>query len=783
MLVSVATYFNDWVIGQTLFIGNYLPISVFGTVVVLALGVNPLLHRITARLPFTAGEVAVTTAIALSACGWPSSTLYRYLTPATALPAHWLKTAPAWQATQVMSYVPGASAELGEGHLQDLEAVVRKVQAAAAHDVPSPARQLWQGLSGEGRRNVAKAASEGRIDLNLRASLTRNLNEALAKPGLFEAVPAAGKSLPVHAVVLENRLRLVDAFPGAVLPPPAGQGLLVDGGRADPLVVDTLMRGRSSANRLSLGELPWRVWWPTLRLWGGAAFLLGLCGLCLALIVHPQWSKRELLPYPIVRFLREASERTPGKLLPNVANNRSFWVAFMLIAAWHSINGLHAWFPEVPEIPRKFDLGGLYSLFPNAGRVNGQYGWFGPTLFPSVIAFSFFMATSVAFSLGAAHLMFFALGSALIVKGIPLNVTTSGASPSSLLRFGAYVAATLIIGYTGRQFYRQVLLGAFGRRRDADTPASSIWALRALFVCGLGAMVCLRSAGSDWLFAFLFVALALMIALVITRISAETGSFFIAMEWSAAAVVTALLGFDAVGPTAFIVMALATQVLIPDMREAVMPFLAHGLKLTEGNQIAASPAKITRWMLLMLVSGFLAAGAVTLYLQYNHSVIQVGNEWATHQLPKVAFDALARLIADARAQGSLVAATTGGASLKWSAIAPSQGALLWTGIGLALVLGTSAARLRLPWWPLHPVAFLVWDTYAIIMFGPSFLLGWMFKASVVGLGGARAYHTLRPLMIGVIAAELTSGLFWVGVGIIYYFATGQRPATYAIFPL
>ena len=546
---------------------------------------------------------------------------------------------------------------------------------------------------------------------------------------------------------------------------------------------DTLMRGRSSANQLSLSELPWRVWWPTLRLWGGAAFLLGLCGLCLALIVHPQWSKRELLPYPIVRFLREASERIPGKLWPKVATHRSFWVAFMLIAAWHSINGLHAWFPEVPEIPRKFDLGGLYSLFPNVGRVNGQYGWFGPTLFPSVIAFSFFMATSVAFSLGMAQLMYFALGAALIVKGIPLNVTTSGASPSSLLRFGAYVAATLIIGYTGRRFYRQVLLGAFGRKRDADTPASSIWGLRGLFVCGLGAMLCLRSAGSDWLFAFLFVALALMIALVITRISAETGSFFIAMEWSAAAVVTALLGFEAVGPTAFIVMAMATQVLIPDMREAVMPFLAHGLKLTEGNTSAASPARITRWMLVMLVSGFLAAGAVTMFLQYNHSVIQVGNEWATHQLPKVAFDALARLIADARVQGTLVAATAGDASLKWSAIVPSQGALLWTGVGLALVLGASAARLRLPWWPLHPVAFLVWDTYAIIMFGPSFLLGWMFKASVVGLGGARAYHSLRPMMIGVIAAELTSGLFWVGVGIVYYFATGQRPATYAIFPL
>jgi hypothetical protein len=103
-------------------------------------------------------------------------------------------------------------------------------------------------------------------------------------------------------------------------------------------------------------------------------------------------------------------------------------------------------------------------------------------------------------------------------------------------------------------------------------------------------------------------------------------------------------------------------------------------------------------------------------------------------------------------------------------------------LGLFLVLGTSAARLRLPWWPLHPVAFLVWDTYPIIVFGPSFLLGWVIKAAVVGLGGASAHHALRPSMIGVIAAELVGGLFWIVVGIVYYFATGQRPASYAIFP-
>ena len=35
--ISFATFFNDWVIGQTPLIGNHLPISVFGFAVVLLL--------------------------------------------------------------------------------------------------------------------------------------------------------------------------------------------------------------------------------------------------------------------------------------------------------------------------------------------------------------------------------------------------------------------------------------------------------------------------------------------------------------------------------------------------------------------------------------------------------------------------------------------------------------------------------------------------------------------------------------------------------------------------
>jgi hypothetical protein len=67
------------------------------------------------------------------------------------------------------------------------------------------------------------------------------------------------------------------------------------------------------------------------------------------------------------------------------------------------------------------------------------------------------------------------------------------------------------------------------------------------------------------------------------------------------------------------------------------------------------------------------------------------------------------------------------------------------------------------------------------VFGPSFLLGWVIKSAVVGTSGARGYHAVKPLMVGIIAAELLSGLGWMVVGAVYFFTTGKTPPTYWIF--
>jgi hypothetical protein len=796
LLVSAATYFNDWVIGQTNLIGNHLPISVFGIAVLLLFGLNPLLRSLGTRWPLRAAELGVIVALGMAACGWPGSNFFRGFTTVTAYPAHWLKTKPNWQSANVMSYVPGGSAELAQGHVQDWKRLGSELDRAQGEGVRSPAGRLWSLLSPSARRSFLEGRQKG-FDAARTAELVGALNEVLGRAELYHREAFAQVSLPEPARtwlnrpaselspeqrVRRNRWVMVAAFPGVVLPPPSGTGVLFDGGRADPFALDTLVQGRSKNQQLKLAELPWQKWWPTIRLWWGAALLLGLASLCLALIVHPQWHQRELLPYPVARFVEETAARKQGARWPEVTRNKLFWIGFIGLVLLHMLNGLHAWFPEVPEIPCKFDFWAFSQVFPNAVRVWGSYGYFGPTLYASVAAFAFFLSSSVSFSLGIAEVLYMAFGALLIGYGIQMETGFSDCTGSHLMRFGSFAAAALMILYTGRRYYGQVLTSALGRFRSPETPAYAVWAARLGAVAVALTIGLLRSAGVAWGFAAAFVALELVIFVVMSRMIAETGTFFMQASWAPVGVLTAILGFGAIGPTTYIALSVATSVLFIDSRELLMPYLVNGLKLVD-RQDGPSPARLAPWIATVILLGLGVAGATTLYLQYNHGATQVGNNFATDWLPLIAFDGLAQRIAAANAEGTLAAATAVEGLGRWTTLKPDHNAIVWVLLGLGLGFGAAVARLRWSWWPLHPIAFLVWSTYPIAMFGPSFLLGWLIKAAVVGTTGARGYHQVKPLMVGVIAGELLSGLFWMVVGAVYYFSTGRAPTAYSIFPL
>ena len=842
LFISGFTYFNDAVVRQTMFIGNFLPISVFGLMVVGLLGVNPWLGK----LRLTAAQVAIVVAVALAACGWPGSNLFRLWSGIFSMPAYRVKTEPSWQAAGLMQYLPGASAELAEGQVADWRKLAGAVVDAGAADAGAmagawramgptaqrAARQLvddpgassererllsglngliaqggleatplhtWEGFAeldlGDGasalreQRSEAVEASQAVLP-KPPATLTE---EQLKQPELVRAYDAARKVHRLALLEVEqarsrvawidqrlNRMALVAALPGVLDPQPMAEGLLLADGRTDPFASEVLMSGWDGGGRLEFWELPWETWWPTVRLWGGLVVVLGLASLCLAVIVHPQWSRRELLAYPIARFVDEVAERSPGRWLPNVCKNRLFWVAFALLLLLHLLNGLNVWFPNVPKIALSFDFSALKTLFPNASRVGEGYAVWAPKIVPMVVAFAFFLSTQVSFSVGFALIAWMMLGSVLIASGNTFANQPDTAETGPMLRFGAYVGMALMMLYVGRRYYLNVAASAVGLPRGVDTPAYATWAARGLAVLLVLSVVILSWTGLDAPLSVVMVGLILLQFVVMSRVVCETGLIFSQAWWLPSLVVLGLGGTGALVPTTQLLGMLVTVVLLGDPREMLMPYLSNALEMGDRTG-GRRPSTVAPALAVMVVLGFVVTLVVTLSIQYNVGINR-HDSWATQAVPAMPFRAAGAAVSELKGSNELRASLEVGALDRLTALDPQRGAVGWAALGVALVLGCAAARLRLPWWPIHPVLFLVWGTYPNGQFWLSFMLGWAIKAAITKTTGAKGYHGLKPLMVGVIAGELTAGLLWVAWGVIYYQATGLPPKSYTIFP-
>ena len=90
-------YFNDAVLRQTHLVGNHLPISVYGGLILFLLLVNPVLFKIGKRLALTGKELAVILTLTLTVCCIPGSGLRRSFTPALMLPHPFARSVPGWK--------------------------------------------------------------------------------------------------------------------------------------------------------------------------------------------------------------------------------------------------------------------------------------------------------------------------------------------------------------------------------------------------------------------------------------------------------------------------------------------------------------------------------------------------------------------------------------------------------------------------------------------------------------------------------------------------------------
>jgi hypothetical protein len=577
-----------------------------------------------------------------------------------------------------------------------------------------------------------------------------------------------------------NRAALVGAFASHLAPmPPGGGWLLGIGGEADPLAVGVMQQGWELRQGLRPWQLPWESWAPVLTLWVPIALLVGVAAVCLALVVHPQWAERELLPYPIARFVQELVQTSEGRRFPDVAYSKLFWLGAGGVLAIHVVNGLFAWELTFVRVLLDYNFLPMRTLFPNASQAPQSWAVFLPTIYFAVIGFAFFLRTEVSLSLGLVGVAYMLLGSVLYGYGVAVDHDWLKPGNHSLILFGAWLGAALMILYTGRWYYLNVAGSVIGLPRSKDVPPYAVWAARGLVLCLFVAVYLLTRGGLDWILSLIVVAMVMMLFLVLTRISTETGAFFIQPGWLPVGVLAALMGEQALGPTAYFLIAITSVVLAVDPREALMPFVANALRI--GQQAGIAPRRSAGVLIAMVVLAFGAALLTTMLFQYNRGV-DAADLWAVSNVPSMAPGNTTNLISELSAREELTTATQLSGLERLGAIRPQPGALSWVATGMVLVLLCAWARLRFAWWPLHPVIFMVFGSVAAMRFAASFFIGWAIKSAVVRLGGTRSYHTVQPLMIGLIAGEIVAVLVWTVIGAVYFQMTGTAPVRYDIFP-
>ncbi len=572
-------------------------------------------------------------------------------------------------------------------------------------------------------------------------------------------------------------------------------GLLLGDGREMPNVTDTLVAGVEPTTFttmvdgeekieqrqvLSVGNVPWAAWWPVLRTWGGLVLLLGLASVCLGVIVHPQWSRFEKLPYPLVRLIEELTKpkQATDNLLPAansggdigggrpaILTNRLFWLGLGGVAAIHGVNGLDAWLGSGGGtfLPLKYNFGPLRELLPNAARAHGSTEQFMPQIFFSVVAFTFFIRGDVSFSVGVSSLVWVALGAVFIANGEPLGNNPIETDGGTLLRAGAYLGFAAMLLYLGRRYYGQIAASALWLRKRDPEQRSGVWAARGLAICLAGMVWMLaRYVGLDWRLGLIVVGLVLVMLLILARLSAETGMFYLEPNWMPLVVLSAILGFEGMGPAAFLGVALFSVVITGAPREPLMGYVVNALHLSGGIRRGGGRGGDTG----AGVRGHACAGP--------HLWPEPARRLGEPRPPRPAVQRpgptprRGRRCGETRQhdrlgqRGPLRRRTAGRGGDR---LVVGRG-----GVGGGLCARSVAPR-------------LVADPPGVVSrVGWSFLIGWAIRQAVIRLGGVKAFQATLPLAVGAIAGELLAALGWQTCGVVYFFVTGQTPSAFLILP-
>jgi hypothetical protein len=547
--------------------------------------------------------------------------------------------------------------------------------------------------------------------------------------------------LPSHQEWLKGQKFLPDA-----LFPTAGSESSPLGDVRNDEVINAFFLGRDLDAAV---QIPWSAWAEPLSLWAIYLVPLFVGVLMLSVLFARQWIVHEKLQFPIAAVMLEMVRDAPeGKRFNALFTDRRLWVGAAIAMGIHFLNGMHAYIEQIPTIPLRFNLSsvfteGIWAFLPSY-MANGA-------VYFSMVGIAFLMATEVSLSMWVVLAIYGGIGAFAMSMGVDPWESMKSQSYGATLAMGIYLL------YLARSHLRRAVAAAFRSPRDEQERQyrGYRWIVRVFLLCTVIAVGWLRFTGMSYPTAIAQVVILYLVFLVMSRLVAETGLFFISPRFAAHEL------FQTLAPNFLSLKnnALAINSIWPIfyIRETLMPYAFNALRLThvereesgslvaeQRESLAARPSVILAFIAAILLS-ILAAGWISIYLYYDRGAMRA-NVLAVDAVmgqPMRQMSDYARQLPPPPGKG------------------PEHMA-----IGAALIVILGFCRTRFARWPLVPIALCMATSNALGEMWVSILIGWACKFATMRVGGVTVYSRIRPFFLGLIIGEVLIAGIWMLVGAV-----------------
>jgi len=487
---------------------------------------------------------------------------------------------------------------------------------------------------------------------------------------------------------------------------------------------------------LRVGEhIPWHLWITPMIAWGTLCLLIIFAFLCLATIIRSQWSDNERLSFPLAQPVLEMIREKEGVTL---FGNRFLWIGFAIPVFVYGLNGLGAWFPNLPNIPASYPCA-QFTLPPwNAmGGMRAYLSFAG-------IGLAFLLSSEVIFSLWFFYI--FAQLQGVMANSLGWPMDGMPMYPCWLIIgyqvAGAYIALSAYMAYSARDHLKMVGRCVLQREKVDDSNELIPYrvAVYGLVICFLLILVWCRLAGmSVWLAALEMGVFMFVVAVVLARSTAEAGLFMTETSFRPVDLIRMFAPIQSLGPGNLTMMAFMDGTFIRDQRGLILTGILDGLKVSDGS--GAKRRGLLPGFIAAVVLALVFASIVQIWLPYTRGAIhlysyimQGNNVWA---------------FTDYRAAMAGNAPTT----LDW------RGPTFFVvGVGFTVLL--SYLRSMFFWWPFHPLGYALCGSWTMVVMWFSCLVAWIIKVPVLRYGGMRLYVRARPFFIGMMLGEFAMAVFW-----------------------